>query len=92
MRVSIETGNRPANWSRRTGQAFCPRCEQQVELISFAGAAVFFQRDREDIDFLARRADLHRVHNRAGEVMICSNSLVDCFGNSGEDNIGLRSD
>lgn len=64
---------------RHIAYAACPVCEKQVELLSIEGAAIVFKTDTQDIEFLAKRGDLHRVHNRAGKVMICSNSLFECF-------------
>jgi len=64
---------------RRTASAFCPACEKPVQLLSFSRAADMFNTDSQDINFLAKRGDLHRIHNRRGELMICSISLFDCF-------------
>ena len=64
---------------RRSGHAYCPVCAKQAELISFDNAAKLFKTDLQDIEFLATRGDLHKVHNRKGKVMICSGSLFECF-------------
>lgn len=66
---------------RRSRFAFCPACSKIVELMTFAAAADAFKTDMQDIDLLARNGSLHRVHNRYGEVMVCSISLFDCFDN-----------
>lgn len=64
---------------RRSGLVFCPRCGKEVELLSFEDAAGSFNTDKQDIEILAKRGDLHRLHNWRGEVMICSASLSDFF-------------
>jgi hypothetical protein len=66
---------------RRSSHAFCPVCEKQVELISFADAATLFHTDLQDIQFLTNKGDVHQVHNRTGKVMACSPALFDCFEN-----------
>lgn len=69
----------PENFLRHTSSAYCPVCEKPVDLMSFEDAAELFHTDRYDIEFLASRKRLHRVHNKAGHVMICSISLFECF-------------
>ena len=64
---------------RRSGFAYCPVCEKPVELMSFMESAELFKTDTQDIEFLAKHGDLHRIHNRKGEVLICSDSLFQCF-------------
>lgn len=64
---------------RRSGHAYCPVCEKLVELIGFEDAAELFRTDRDDIEILAGRHVLHRIHNRNGLLMICSISLFDSF-------------
>ena len=64
---------------RRSGFTFCPRCDKAVELLSFDEAAKSFNTDIQDIEILAKRGDLHRLHNRRAQVMICSVSLFDFF-------------
>jgi hypothetical protein len=64
---------------RHSGHAYCPVCEKPVDLLSIGEAARLFRTDRHDIAFLAENRRLHRVHNKAGAVMICSLSLFDCF-------------
>ncbi len=72
----------PGNISlRRSGHAYCPICEKQVELISTKRAADLFHTDLQDIAFLAKKGDVHQVHNRKGKVMVCSPSLFECFDN-----------
>jgi hypothetical protein len=57
---------------RHSGHAYCPVCEKPVDLLSFGEAARLFRTDRHDIAFLAENRRLHRVHNKAGAVMICT--------------------
>lgn len=64
---------------RRSGLAFCPLCGKTVELLSFETSAQLFKTDVQDIEYLARSGYLHRVHNKHGNVMICSLSLYRCF-------------
>lgn len=64
---------------RHISLAPCPVCLRPVELLTFDAAANRFKTDTQDIEFLAKRGDLHRVHNRAGRIMICSDSLKECF-------------
>lgn len=64
---------------RRSGHAYCPVCTKQIELIAFNDAASLFNTDMQDIEFLTKRGDLHQIHNRKGEVMICTVSLFECF-------------
>ena len=64
---------------RRSAFAFCPVCEKPVELLGFADAAELFKTDLQDIEFLAGRGELHRVHNNRATVLICSDSLFTCF-------------
>ncbi len=64
---------------RRSGLAFCPRCGKVVELLNYEEAAETFNTDRQDIEILAKRGDLHRLHSQRASVMICSISLFDCF-------------
>jgi hypothetical protein len=64
---------------RRSHSAYCFRCEKIVELFTFKEAAECFNTDSRDIEFLSDRMMLHRIHNKRGKVMICSNSLFECF-------------
>ena len=64
---------------RRSGHAFCPVCTKQIELIDFPDAAELFHTDLQDIEFLAKRGDLHQIHNKKGKIMICTASLFECF-------------
>lgn len=50
-----------------------------VGLMSFATSVDVFKTDSKDIKLLAMQGRLHRVHNRKGEVLICSDSLFFCF-------------
>jgi len=64
---------------RRSHSAYCLRCEKIVELFTFEEAAECFNTDERDIEFLANRLMLHRIHNKKGLVMVCSISLFECF-------------
>lgn len=64
---------------RRSSCAFCPICDKQVDLVAFGRAAEVFHTDLQDIEFLAKRGDIHQIHNRKGQVMACSPSLFNCF-------------
>lgn len=66
---------------RRSDAAFCPVCGKVVNLMTCASAAAAFKTDVQDIEFLADNHSLHRVHNRSGKVMVCGNSLFNCFDN-----------
>lgn len=66
---------------RRSSHAFCPVCAKQVELISLEDAATLFHTDLQDIQFLAKKGDVHQVHNRKGKVMACTVALFNCFEN-----------
>ena len=57
---------------RRSHSAYCLRCEKIVELFTFEEAAECFNTDERDIEFLANRLMLHRIHNKKGLVMICT--------------------
>ena len=69
----------PGSFFRHSGSAYCPVCKKPVDLISIDDAAELFHTDHNDIEFLASRHRLHRVHNKTGKVMICSTSLFECF-------------
>ena len=66
---------------RRSRTALCPACDKVVELMTFADAAAVFHTDLQDIELLASTGGVHRLHNRRGELMICSISLFECFDN-----------
>lgn len=68
-----------ANFHRTRGRAFCLKCQKPVDLMAYANAAEFFKTDLEDISNLAETGQLHRIHNRRGEMMICSDSLFTFF-------------
>jgi hypothetical protein len=70
-----------ANFHRTRGRAFCLKCQKPVDLMAYANAAEFFKTDLEDIEQLAETGQLHRIHNRRGEMMICSDSLFTLFDN-----------
>ena len=64
---------------RLSDRAFCPVCQKLIKLVSFADAAAMFRTDEDDITGLAESLKLHRVHNRRGKIMICTDSLFRCF-------------
>lgn len=66
---------------RFLGLAFCPRCEKVVELLSFGQAARSYRTDVQDITWLAENGDLHRLHDRHANLMICGLSLFSVFEN-----------
>lgn len=66
---------------RFRGHSFCPVCGTVVELLSFAEAARFYKTDVQDITWLAENGDLHRLHDRRANVMICALSLARAFEN-----------
>ena len=64
----------------RTGdRAFCLMCGRAVKLMDYGRAAKCFKTDVEDISELAESQQLHRIHNKHGETMICSESLFTLF-------------
>ena len=66
---------------RTRDRAFCPECEKPVKLLAFPEAAAFVKTGLENILRLAERRELHRLHNRKGAVMICSESLFRLLNN-----------
>jgi hypothetical protein len=64
---------------RRKNRAYCPLCGKLIRLVAVAEAADFFRSDREEVERLAVAGELHRIHNRAGKVMICGESLFKGF-------------
>lgn len=64
---------------RQIGFAYCPICEKAVELVTFESAAELFRTDVQDITLLAKQGNLHRLHDRKGEILICNDSLFKCF-------------
>jgi hypothetical protein len=77
--ISYCKSNSDTIYLRRLGFAFCPVCEKPVELLSFDAAAELFKTNVRDIESLAEGSELHRVHNRKGLVLICSDSLFTCI-------------
>ena len=66
---------------RTRDRAFCPDCEKPVKLLSFEEAVGFIKTGFENIFRLAEMHELHRLHNRKGEVMICADSLFQILNN-----------
>jgi hypothetical protein len=64
---------------RRSNCSFCVVCSKQVDLLTFDHAAELFHTDLQDIEFLAKQGDIHQIHNRKGQIMVCSPSLFECF-------------
>lgn len=56
-------------------------CDKVVDLLAYDHAAELFHTDVQDIEYLAGTGAVHRVHNRKGLVMVCCNSLFECFEN-----------
>lgn len=77
--TGIEVNRTSANFHRTKIRAFCLRCQKPVDLMTYSNAAEFFKTDLEDIQGLAETGNLHRIHNRRGEMMICSDSLFTLF-------------
>jgi len=61
---------------RFKGSAFCPRCDEVVELLSYGAAARSYNTDLQDVTWLADKGCLHRLHDRRGNLMICGRSLA----------------
>jgi hypothetical protein len=81
-RMYIANDERPSSgniFPRRTDKAYCIACDKPVDLLGFQASADLFNTDRQDIEFLAGQAAIHRIHNRHGEVMICAASLFAVF-------------
>jgi hypothetical protein len=76
-------GNNEFNYGkirlRLSDHAFCPVCQKLIRLVTFTDAALIFKTDEEDITSQAESLKLHRVHNRRGNVMICTDSLFSYF-------------
>ena len=68
-----------ANPHRTSDRAFCLICGRPVKLMDYGQAAEYFKTDVEDISELAESKQLHRIHNKHGETMICSESLSTLF-------------
>lgn len=66
---------------RFRGLAFCPLCDKAVELLSFGEAARSYNTDVQDITWLAENGELHRLHDRHANLMICGSSLTGVFEN-----------
>ncbi len=64
---------------RTDDRAFCLMGGKTVKLMDYGQAAKCFKTDVEDISELAESQQLHRIHNRHGETMICSESLFTLF-------------
>ena len=79
--MGTEISRISANFHRTRGRAFCLKCQKPVDLMAFSNAAEFFKTDLEDIEQLAETGQLHRIHNRRGETMICCDSLFTLFDN-----------
>jgi hypothetical protein len=78
------TGKGPSSvgkrFPRQHDRAFCIVCDKPVELLGFQVSADLFKTDVQDIEYLASRSEIHRLHNSRGEVMICAASLFASFG------------
>lgn len=62
--------------SRRSRtKAFCIFCETIVGLIDDEQASNFMQTDLYTLERLAAEGEIHRLHNRKGNVMFCRRAL-----------------
>jgi hypothetical protein len=79
--VDVPIGIRSAGtvYLRLSDCAHCVVCGRLVELLAFDEAAAVFNTGVQDIEYLANSREVHRLHNRSGRLMICSDSLFDCF-------------
>ena len=77
--TASEHTSKLTNNRRGSGRAFCPRCNSDVELLSFPAARLMFNAGQEDIERRTRSGCLHRLHNRSGNLMVCSRSLYERF-------------
>lgn len=64
---------------RTADGAFCLKCQKPVKLVDYGQAAEYFKTDVGDIFELAESRQLHRLHNRRGATMICTESLFTLF-------------
>lgn len=62
----------------RTG-AYCPVCEELVELVPSEEVASTIQINADRAEELAKAGFIHRLHNKNGKVMFCKNSLLQHF-------------
>ena len=69
------------NMYRTENRAFCLACNKPVELVSFDGAADVLKTSYPEVRSLSEMGELHRVNNKKGIVMICSDSLFAAFDN-----------
>lgn len=60
---------------RLKDHAFCPLCEKMVRLVSFGDSAKLLHADESHVTDMSAMYLLHRLHNKYGRVMICSDSL-----------------
>ena len=74
-----DTSNANTRYFRPAASAYCPVCEKPVELLGYSDAADTFNTDADDIELLVENGELHRVHNKRGNILICSDSLFRCF-------------
>jgi hypothetical protein len=54
-----------------------------VQLLTSETAESLFKTDALELANLANGGVLHRLHNIHGELMICSDSVYECFQNRG---------
>ena len=80
MSVSLLSNNERISL-RFMGLTFCPRCDKVVELLSFDKAATAYNTDLQDITWLAKNGDLHKLHDRRANLMVCGLSLFCVFEN-----------
>lgn len=78
---NFSTGQIKKGLFRTVDRAFCLICGKQVKLVDYAQAAERFKTDVQDICELSESRQLHRIHNKDGATMICSESLFTLFEN-----------
>ena len=81
LKAGGEVNRISADFQRTRDRAFCLKCQKPVDLMTHSNAAEFFKTDLEDIKEPAETGQLHRIHNRRGEPMVCSDSLFTLFDN-----------
>lgn len=96
---NVETAgkmNRPAGekeeiYVRTNDRAFCLLCDETVRLVDFQDATNYLKKTLEEVFNLANKHKLHRLHNRAATVMVCSDSLFRQFENQQTRNLKTKS-
>lgn len=74
-RITMTIKQVPDKLRRSKSKAFCLLCRIRVNLKSFQQAADYCRTNELEVQFLAERNELHRIHNSKGEIRICAESL-----------------